>query len=90
MKKIDRMMLKARERKNAIVEPHVVEYVEYCMYLFDCEYNGVEPDREPPDGYEEWAHTPIELHEPTELDDNSYREMYDFFKEIEKEMETDI
>lgn len=86
MRKIDRMMLKAREQKNATIEPQVVEYVEYCMYLLDCEYNGVEPDREPPNGYEAWANAPIELHEPTELDDNSYRMMYDFLKELETEI----
>lgn len=86
MKKIDRMMLRAKQHTNAVVNPKVVEYVEYCCYLIDCEFNGVEPNREPPCGYEEWANTPIDLHEPTELDDNSYRELYEFFKELETEI----
>ena len=67
MKKIDALMLAAKKQGKA-VNPKIVEYLEYWYHVAVCEYNNIENDRKPPEGYNEWISKPIKQPDPDSPD----------------------
>ena len=89
MKRIDSLMLMAKNRKNA-PDPKVVEYLEYYFHSAVCEYNGIENDTEPPEGYNEYMNTPIEPPEPDSPEHQFYQELIQMINGNNTEIDTEL